>query len=121
MRINPKQLAVVLSLFSSTTFATEYIYRDLMANTLPLQNCTAKEHASEDAQKSYKLKMYTKKFCQTQGYGWHVEKVKQTGQLACNECSTAADKGKYQCHLEDVVVECKRIKPGTVGMLPGKS
>jgi len=32
-----------------------------------------------------------------------------------------ADQGKSQCHLEDVVVTCKRIKPGSVGMLPGKS
>ncbi len=114
-------LAMILSAMSNMAFATEYIYRDLMANTLPLQHCTSQQQASEDAKKAYKIKMYTKKFCQSQGYGWHVEKVKDNGKLVCNECTTAEDKGKYQCHIEDVVVECKRIKPGSVGMLPGKS
>lgn len=113
--------AMLLSGFSTATLATEYIYRDLMANTLPLQTCNSKEKASEDAEKAYKLTMYSKKFCQTQGYGWHVEKVKQSGKLVCNECSTTDNKGNYQCYKEDVVVECKRIKPGSVGMLPGKS
>jgi type III secretory pathway component EscR len=114
-------VAVMLGLFSVNSVATEYIYRDLMANTLPLQHCDSKDKASQDAEKPYKLTLYSKKFCQTQGYGWHVEKVKNNGKLVCNECSTAENKGKYQCWMEDVVVECKRIKPGTVGLLPGKS
>ena len=114
-------LMIGFALFSSTTFATEYIYRELMANTLPLQKCSSKEQASEDAQKAYKLTMYTKKFCQTQGYGWHVETIKDAGKLVCNLCTSADEKGKYRCSKEDVVVECKRIKPGSVGMLPGKS
>jgi hypothetical protein len=121
MKFNLIGLGIILGMISTSTFATEYIYRDLMANTLSLQHCEAKEKASEDAQKEYKLNIYSKKFCQTQGYGWHVEQVKDKGKLVCNECTTAENKGKYQCHIEDVVVECKRIKPGTVGMLPGKS
>jgi hypothetical protein len=124
MKFNVIGFGLVLGLISSSSFATEYIYRDLMANTLPAQHCDAKEKASAEAQKSYKLSIYSKKFCQTQGYGWHVEKVKEEGKLVCNECSTSGqgdEKDKYQCHIEDVVVECKRIKPGSVGMLPGKS
>lgn len=121
MKFKLSGLAIVLGLFSVSSFATEYIYRDLMANTLPLQNCQNKDKASTDAEKPYKLTMYSKKFCQTQGYGWHVEKVKNNGKLVCNECTTADNKNQYQCHMEDVVVECKRIKPGTVGLLPGKS
>ena len=89
-----------------------------MANTLPTKKCDTKEAASEKAAKQFKINIYTKKFCQTQGYGWHVEEVKSTGKIVCNECSTS---GTYQCYREDIVVQCKRIKPGTVGMLPGKS
>jgi hypothetical protein len=121
MKLNLIGIIIVLGLFSASTFATEYIYRDLMANTLPLQSCNSKDKAQNDAEKPYKLTMYSKKFCQTQGYGWHVEKVKDNGKVVCNECTTADNKGKYQCYMEDVVVECKRIKPGSVGLLPGKS
>lgn len=120
MKFNLIGLAALLCATSTATMATEYIYRDLQANTLPMQHCDTKEKASADAEKPYKLTIYSKKFCQTQGYGWHVEKVKDNGKLVCNECTGADVKGKYQCHMEDVVVECKRIKPGTVGMLPGK-
>jgi hypothetical protein len=42
------------------------------------------------------------------------------GKAICNECSYP-NSGLKKCHLEDVVVTCKRIKPGSVGMLPGKS
>lgn len=120
MKFNLIGLGTILAIVSANSFATEYIYRELMANTLPLQHCDSKEKASSDAEKSYKLSMYAKKFCQTQGYGWHVEQIKDNGKLVCNECSSVENKGKFQCHIEDVVVECKRIKPGTVGMLPGK-
>ena len=109
---------MAMSLFSTVTQATEYIYRDLMANTLPTQRCETKAVAEENAAKQHKINIYTKKFCQTQGYGWHVESVKDEGKVVCNEC--ANESGKYQCYREDIVVQCKRIKPGTVGMLPGK-
>lgn len=103
---------------SGPSLATEYIYRDLMANTLPSAKCQASDQAQKYAAKDYNIKRYTKKFCQTQGYGWHVEAVKDNGKVACNECSN--EPGLQRCHLEDVVVTCKRIKPGTVGMLPGQ-
>ncbi len=109
---------ISMALFSTASQATEYIYRDLMGNTLPTKRCEAKDTASEHAAKQYKINIYTKKFCQTQGYGWHVETVKDTGNVVCNECD--AGSGTYQCYREDIVVQCKRIKPGTVGMLPGK-
>jgi hypothetical protein len=90
-----------------------------MANTLPSVGCEAKDEATATASKPYNITRYSKTFCQSQGYGWHVEKVKNMGKSVCTQCST--DQGKSQCHLEDVVVTCKRIKPGSVGMLPGKS
>ena len=118
MKANHLIALALCSLFSGTTAATEYIYRDLMANTLPSAKCESLNKAQQTANKPYNIKRYSKKFCQTQGYGWHVEAVKNEGQVACNECSD--EPGLQNCHLEDVVVTCKRIKPGTVGMLPGK-
>ena len=120
MKLNWLCLCAVLASFSGTASATEYIHRDLMANTLPSPGCEAESEAVATASKPYNITRYTKTFCQSQGYGWHVEKVKGEGKSACTPCADA-NQGKSQCHLEDVVVTCKRIKPGSVGMLPGKS
>ena len=109
---------LVITFFSSPALSTEYIYRDLMANTLPSTKCESLDIAKKTAEKPYKIKRYSKKFCQTQGYGWHVAEVKNNGKVACNECTDKTD--LQQCYLKDVVVTCKRIKPGTVGMLPGQ-
>jgi hypothetical protein len=98
--------------------ATDYIYRDLMANTLPSAQCEVTAKAMQTASKQYNLDRYSKKFCQSQGYGWHLETIKDSGKTQCNECSNP--QGLQKCHQEDVLVVCKRIKPGTVGMLPGK-
>ncbi len=119
MKFKSIYLWAVLSIFSGTVFATEYIYRDLMANTLPSAGCNVTSEAIATASKPYTIARYTKTFCQSQGYGWHVEKVKDAGKSVCTQCGS--DQGKSQCHLEDVVVTCKRVKPGSVGMLPGKS
>jgi hypothetical protein len=120
MKLNLIGLVAALSLFAGGASATEYVYRDLMANTLPSAKCEAKSAAVETASKQYNVNRYSKKFCQTQGYGWHVEEVKNLGTPVCEECTDGANKGLAQCHLEDMVVTCKRIKPGSVGMLPGK-
>lgn len=98
--------------------ATEYIYRDVMANTLPGAKCDSDAKATEAAIKPYTIDRFSKKFCQSQGYGWHLDGVVDNGKTVCNECSN--QKGLQKCHQEDVTVTCKRIKPGTVGMLPGK-
>ncbi|UOA06883.1 hypothetical protein [Methylobacter sp. S3L5C] len=119
MRLNLLGLFAVLAFFSGTTSATEYIYRDLMANTRPSPGCAVESEAIATASKPYNIKSYSKKFCQTQGYGWHVEAIKDKGKVVCAPCSDT-NSGKKQCHLEDVVVACKLIKPGSVGMLPGK-
>lgn len=118
MKISIIISSLVLSFFYATTFATEYIHRDLMANTLPSAKCEVKAEAIATASKPYKLNRYSKKFCQTQGYGWHIEEITQNGEVVCNDCNGTNDLQK--CYLKDVVVKCKRIKPGTVGMLPGQ-
>ena len=109
---------LVITFFSSPAFSTEYVYRDLMANTLPSAKCESPDNAKKTAGKPYKIKRYSKKFCQTQGYGWHVAEVINNGKVTCNECIDKVE--LQQCYLKDVVVTCKRIKPGTVGMLPGQ-
>jgi hypothetical protein len=119
MKFNSICLWVVLSFFSTTVLATEFVYRDLMANTLTSGGCAEKDKAIATASKPYNITRYAKTFCQSQGYGWHVDQVKDKGKSVCTQCS--ADQSKSQCHLEDVVVTCKRLKPGSVGMLPGKS
>jgi hypothetical protein len=120
MKIKSLYLLAALSFFSTASFATEYIYRDLMANTLASPVCATDTQAIAEASKPFNLSKYSKRFCQSQGYGWHVEAVKDHGKPICTDCS-GVNSGKKQCHLEDVVVTCKRIKPGSVGMLPGKS
>lgn len=98
--------------------ATEYIYRDIMANSLPSAQCNVESVAKELSSKESTLNRYGKLFCQTQGYGWHLSSVKEAGNTVCSVCPGSDEKQK--CHQEDAVVACKRIKPGTVGMLPGK-
>jgi len=118
MRLNLIGITLALAFFSSPSLSTEYIYRDLMANTLPSIKCELPAKAILTAEKPYKLKRYAKKFCRTQGYGWGVEEVKNNGNVTCNECSD--NKALQECFMKDVIVTCKRIKPGSVGMLPGK-
>lgn len=110
----------VLALFSGNASAVDYIYRDLMGNTLPPQKCSLQQDAEAKATDQYNVDKYAKVFCETQGYGWYVSEKKSTGKLVCDECGNSGNAGKYQCHLEDVVVTCKRIKPGSVGLFPGK-
>ncbi|QPK63808.1 hypothetical protein IVG45_02180 [Methylomonas sp. LL1] len=97
--------------------ATEYIYRDLMANTLPA-HCDVESKAKQASEKPYTVDRFSKRFCQTQGYGWHLDEIKTAGNTVCSPCTDKS--GLQQCFQEDVVVTCKRIKPGSVGMLPGK-
>jgi hypothetical protein len=120
MKYTPVTLLAALTFFSGAPLATEYIHRDLMANTLPSPGCAVESEAVANASKPYNISKFSKKFCQSQGYGWHVEAVKDNGKAVCKPC-TGVNDNKKQCHMEDVVVTCKRIKPGSVGMLPGKS
>jgi hypothetical protein len=119
MRIALTTMLLAVCCFSGPAGATEYIHRNVMANTLPGARCEAGSQATETAKKNYNIDRFSKKFCQSQGYGWHIEQVKDLGKTVCDECSDP--KGLQKCHQEDVVVSCKRIKPGSVGMLPGKS
>ena len=105
-------------LSSTPGFSAEYQFRDLLGNTLDPQKCSEQTSAQNKARESYTLDKYVKVFCETQGYGWHVAAVKDSGRLICNDCD--GQLGRAQCHLEDVRVTCKRLKPGSVGLFPGE-
>ena len=98
--------------------AAEFIFRELMGNTLPPLKCQPEAAARERASSSYELNRYAKVFCETQGYGWYLETRKTSGRLVCTPCEDA--KGKQQCHVEDIEVTCKRLKPGSAGLIPGQ-
>src|SRR5262245_41252085 len=91
-------LLAVLFCFSDTASDVDYIYRDRMGNTLPPQKCSEKSEAGAKAMDPYNISKYSKRFCETQGYGWYVSEEKNNGNLVCNECDSDNGKGKYQCH-----------------------
>lgn len=110
--------SILLALTSSYANATEYNYRDLMANTLPGAQCQTKDKAISTAIRPYTIERFSKQFCQSQGYGWHLNQIQTIGETSCIPCPN--DPQLQKCFQKDVTVNCKRIKPGTVGMLPGK-
>lgn len=120
MKLNLIAIFAAQVFFANSALATEYIYRDLMANTLPSPSCSSEKDAVENASKPYNISKYSKRFCQSQGYGWHVAEIKDNGKVVCQDC-TEKNSSQKKCLIEDIVVSCKRIKPGSVGMLPGKS
>jgi len=115
-------LLILPSLFalSRPTLSADYLFRDLMGNTIPATKCAAKDGAEARATDTYTVDNFRKRFCEVQGYGWNLVAEKSPGKLICNECEGAASQGKFQCHLEDIVVTCKRLKPGSVGLFPGE-
>jgi len=119
MKISTIGFFTGLVLSCQIALATEYVYRDLMANTIPPAACSSAQEAAKKATQPYNINRFSKKFCQSQGYGWHVDTVKDNGKLVCQDCA-GDDGGKKRCFVEDVVVSCKRIKPGSVGLLPGQ-
>lgn len=117
-KVRQAVLGLVLAAMAGGAHSTEYEYRDLLGNTLAPRKCSSQADAGARAQEKYNIDKFVKLFCETQGYGWHVADVKENGKLVCNECEGKSD--KFQCHVEDIRVTCKHIKPGSVGMLPGK-
>ncbi len=119
MKFNIIILLFFYVLGSVQVYAADYVYRDLMANSLPTTKCKTRLEAKTDASTPYILEKYSKLFCQSQGYGWHVEQIKDNGEIACNECTNKTT-SKFQCFRKDIIVACKRLKPGSVGLLPGQ-
>ena len=122
-KVSKNTLAMVFiasTVLSGAAAATEYIYRDIAGNSPPNPKCVDKQVASQRASDPYYIHRAAKTFCEVQGYGWHLTEALDNGNLVCDECTTDSSQGLYQCHMQDVVVKCQRIRPGSVGMLPGK-
>jgi len=111
---------VILCVMPGLASSAEYMFRDLMGNTLPAKKCKTQAEAESGALDPYNIDRHARIFCESQGYGWHVSEKKDPGKVVCEECDSSDSKSKYQCHVEDVIVSCKRLKPGSVGLFPGK-
>jgi hypothetical protein len=121
MRLKLFFILIGFSILSGPAMAEfEWIYRDLKANTLPIPKCEDKTRAIERAVKPATIDRYTNRFCQMQGYGWHLIEVIENGNTQCNRCGDDLDGQKYSCYQKDIVVSCKRLKPGSAGMLPNE-
>lgn len=101
--------------------ASEYIFRDLLGNTFSTKSCAIKQDAEKKATETYIINKFTKRFCETQGYGWYLSEQKSPGNLICKPCDAEGKAGQFRCHVEDILVACKRLKPGTAGLIPGES
>lgn len=106
------------AVWSFDAYSAEFIFVDLLGNTLPSAKCQAAGVAASNATSEYELARYARVFCETQGYGWYVEQRKTDGNLVCEECKDSP--GSQQCHVEDIQVTCKRLKPGSAGLIPGR-
>lgn len=117
MKLQQLLLSLTLVFGMTAVDAADWIYRDLKANTLSTPKCETRDKAEERANKPSFLSQYAKRFCETQGYGWSLNEIKENGNLACNACDSG---DQVQCRIEDIVVQCKRLKPGSVGLIPGE-
>jgi hypothetical protein len=61
MKLKLIGVILALSFFSTPSYSTEYIYRDLMANTPPSARCEAQANAEETAQKNLQNETLFKK------------------------------------------------------------
>jgi hypothetical protein len=112
---------VILLAVTGQAAATEYIYRDILGDSAPNAKCAVKDQAAARAAEAYYVDRAAKTFCEVQGYGWHLAELSNQGELVCEECRGADhSQGLFQCHMQDIAVKCQRIKPGSVGLIPGK-
>jgi len=100
---------VLLFLTCNSAGATQYVHEDAKTAT-KASHCVAPDAAEKYA--FDRVKIDTGEACHAKGYGWHVEKIKTEGKLSCTPC----EGGKTQCQIEDISLECKRLKPGSTGM-----
>jgi hypothetical protein len=108
------KLLIFLLVFSvNSVQAVEYLYQDITANTSPTRYCYPITKAKDLTTDRYNLDRFNKRFCSTLGDGWHVDKRKADGTPVCIPC-TGKEEGNHQCYMENVVVSCKLVKPGSL-------
>lgn len=88
----------------------EYIQQTKTVDLKPTVWTKDRIFAEERANK--RVEFNAKNECRTLGYGWMIDEVKDSGTLSCED---RAD-GRSRCQMTKATIECRRLKPGTVGM-----
>ena len=89
--------------------ATQWVYQDKTIDS-GFSRCLEKDAASEAVRK--RVEFDAKSSCRELGYGWHLDLVKKEGDLSCTDCA----EGSAKCQQVNVALQCRRLKPGSVGM-----
>ena len=110
-------LTAAIVLFSGAASAeTEWIYKEVTGDAKNYPRCLEKPQAIEKAGIEKMLTSNAKYHCRDMGYGWHMAELKSLGETVCDECEGPEKAGKYRCRQANLVVQCRRIRPGSVGM-----
>lgn len=110
MRICTLTLCATLVALAGPLRAAEWEIVDLRASTRASRCLPSAELAATDARE--RIQRDAVSACRAKGYGWSLEKIREEGKLACNECGG----GATQCRVVDLGLQCERLKPGSVGM-----
>ncbi|CAL1239099.1 hypothetical protein [Candidatus Methylocalor cossyra] len=102
--------AILFAVMLSPASATDWVSESLTASA-KRSRCLDPEAASREARE--RVPIDSSNACRSKGYGWHLERVVAEGTLACDSCS----EGKTQCQVRDMNLECRRLKPGSVGIM----
>lgn len=106
--------ALALSACGNNTTAKtpppEYIYQTKIIDLKP--TVWAKDEAFAINRANKNVEYNSKNECRRFGYGWTLEEIKNSGELGCEK---RAD-GRSRCQMKSAEIECRRIKPGSVGM-----
>lgn len=105
-----KRLLFILSfwLCHHGVFAAEYLYRDLPGDTFSASKCTDNPMAPQIAMKPYTRDQVAKKMCHTLGLGWHLDQIKNKGELTCPPCAIHPEQ---RCYMQKMLITCKLMQP----------
>ena len=106
-------LSVFVLFFSTQSYALnvdEWTYGTNTGDLKPTAGCKKKELATKQASSGYRFKKYTRKLCNSKGYGWGLKEVLDKGELVCEECEGEYEGTElYRCYMKDVKVNCKQV------------
>jgi len=88
----------------------EYIYETKIVDLKPTP--PARDEAVSIKRANKMVEYNSKNECRRLGYGWTLEKVANSGELSCEKSTD----GRSRCQMKSAEIECRRIKPGSVGM-----
>ena len=111
MKLNMFALTTLLTIFSCSALAANWIEKEITGNLKPSALCREKSAAKQHAKKEYRFNKYSRILCESKGYGWNLEKVISRGEVGCDECEGDEYQGKYRCYMANVKLLCKRLSP----------